>query len=111
MLTWLPIRASEIRATTGSETMSERSINLGKIDKVFDTLAGTKEGQEVLRQLDAAFDSFGKTVGADLNADERKWVLSNLVKQQAVGKAAFEPNAKLGTRVVEGFRIHAAVPV
>lgn len=93
--------------------MSGRKIDFDKVDKAFQALSDTKEGQQLLGQISAAFDSLDAATGVELTNDERKWVLQNLIKQKETKGDGITPSAthKLGTRVIEGFRIHASVPV
>ena len=92
--------------------MPGRKIDFDKVDKAFQALSETKEGQQLLGQVSAVFENMSVATGVDLTDDERKWVFQNLIKQKETQGDGITPSTshKLGTRVIEGFRIHASVP-
>jgi len=89
------------------------NIDFGNVDKAFQHLADTPEGNKALSGLAAALDHIGATVKPKLNNHELHFLVTNLVQQR---QGAFGPGVlgegatRGGARVKSGFLIKTAVP-
>lgn len=64
----------------------KNSIDLDKLTEVFDYLAETKDGQELLSGLRSAFDKFGSKIKPSVNRAELIYVLRALTNQMSISE-------------------------
>jgi hypothetical protein len=89
--------------------MNSRIVDFANVDKAFQSLAKTKDGNTALDQLGASIDSVRKAAQPELNDFEFKYLITNLVNQRSVGKVPSAAEGSRGAVKHSGFVIKTAV--
>lgn len=85
------------------------SIDFSKVDKAFQSLADTKEGNASLEQLRKALDNVASSVNPQLNEQEARYLVNNLVQQRVGGFSAGILKEVEGARKVSTFILKTSV--